>query len=174
MWTTPRSEPVGEADKVHLVDGVEYLDDGPLENLVLQTGDAERPEPPVCLRDVRPARRPCPVSATVDPLEQSLKVSLQVHSVGRPRHPIDTGCGLWVDRPVSRPETVEVDVVQQRREPCILFPSCYLTHTVQPSWHVMSGTASGTCWVVRVPLGQAPFLHHLRHRHAGIVRQLRR
>jgi len=56
MRATPWPESVGEAQEVHLVDGVEYLDDGPLNDLVLQRGDAERPRPPVRLRDVRPAR----------------------------------------------------------------------------------------------------------------------
>ena len=32
-----------------------------------------------------------------------------------------------------RPQAVQVDVVQQRREPCIFVPSCYFTHTVQPA-----------------------------------------
>jgi hypothetical protein len=39
-------EPIGEAEEVLLVDGVEHLDDCPLEDLVLQRGDAERPLPP--------------------------------------------------------------------------------------------------------------------------------
>ena len=68
MRAAPWPEPVGEAEKVLLVDGVEHLDDGPLDDLVLQRGDAERPQPPVCLRDVRPARRPRPVGAAVHPL----------------------------------------------------------------------------------------------------------
>jgi len=48
----PRPEPVGETAEVHLVDGVQHLDDGPLDDFVLQRGDAERPLPPVRLRDV--------------------------------------------------------------------------------------------------------------------------
>src|SRR6266536_455388 len=39
----PRPEPVGKAQEVRLIDGVEHLDDGPLDDLVLQRGDAERP-----------------------------------------------------------------------------------------------------------------------------------
>ena len=65
MRTTPRPKPVGEAQKVLLVDRVEHLDDGPLEDLVLQRGDAERPLPPVRLRDVHPARRARPVAPRV-------------------------------------------------------------------------------------------------------------
>jgi hypothetical protein len=45
-----RPEPVGEAPEVHLVDGAQHLDDGPLDDLVLQRGNAERPLPPVRLR----------------------------------------------------------------------------------------------------------------------------
>ncbi len=36
MRVAPWPEPVGEAQEVRLVDGVEYLDDGPLDDLVLQ------------------------------------------------------------------------------------------------------------------------------------------
>ena len=43
MLGAPRSEPVGEADEVRLVDAVEHLNDGALEDLVLQRGDTERP-----------------------------------------------------------------------------------------------------------------------------------
>ena len=64
----PGPEPVGEPEKVLLVDGVEHLDHGPLDDLVLQRGDAERPQPPVRLRDVRPPRRARPVAPTVHPL----------------------------------------------------------------------------------------------------------
>ena len=77
MRAAPRSEPVGEAEEVLLVDGVEHLDDGPLDDLVLQRGNAERPQPPVSLRDVRPARWTCPVRAAVDPSVQVLEFPLQ-------------------------------------------------------------------------------------------------
>jgi hypothetical protein len=36
----PWPEPIGEAEEVLLVDGVQDLDDGTLEELVLQGGDA--------------------------------------------------------------------------------------------------------------------------------------
>jgi hypothetical protein len=55
MRAACRPEPVGKAQEIHLVDGVEHLDDGPLGDLVFQRGNAERPLPPVRLRDVRPA-----------------------------------------------------------------------------------------------------------------------
>src|SRR5262249_38265171 len=54
MRTAPRPKTVREAPEVHLVDGVENLDGRPLDDLVLQRGDTQRPQPPVRLRDIRP------------------------------------------------------------------------------------------------------------------------
>jgi site-specific DNA recombinase len=75
MRAAPRPEPVGEAEEVLLVDGVEHLDDGPLDDLVLQRGDAERPQPPVRLRDVHPARRTRPIAPLLDPAVQVPEVA---------------------------------------------------------------------------------------------------
>ena len=46
MRLAPWPEPVRKAPEIRLVNGVQHLDDGPLDNLVLQRGDAERPLPP--------------------------------------------------------------------------------------------------------------------------------
>jgi hypothetical protein len=43
VLAAPRPKPVGETQEVHLVDGVQNLDDGALDDLVLQRGDTERP-----------------------------------------------------------------------------------------------------------------------------------
>ena len=43
MRAAPRPKPIREADEVLLVDGVQHLDDGTLEDLVLQRSDPERP-----------------------------------------------------------------------------------------------------------------------------------
>jgi hypothetical protein len=64
-------------------------------------------------------------------------------------------------------------MVQQRGEPRFLIPSRHLTHTIQPAWRIMPGTASGMRCAGRVPLGRSPFLHHLRSRFHGLVQQLR-
>src|ERR1017187_5021389 len=42
----PWPEPVGEAQEIRLIDGVEHLHDGTLGDLVFQRGNAERPQPP--------------------------------------------------------------------------------------------------------------------------------
>jgi hypothetical protein len=55
MRAAPRPKPVGEADEVRLVDRVQHLDHRPLEELVLQRRDPERPLPPVPLGNEHPA-----------------------------------------------------------------------------------------------------------------------
>ncbi len=63
----PRPEAVGEAQEVDLVDAVEHRHHGLLDDLVLQGRDAQRPHPPVGLRDEGPPGRLGPVGAQVDP-----------------------------------------------------------------------------------------------------------
>ncbi len=80
-----RPEPVREAEKVRLVDGVQHLDRRALDDLVFQRGHTERPLPPVGLRDVRPANRLRPVRSPLQPLGELLEVALQVLAVVPPR-----------------------------------------------------------------------------------------
>jgi hypothetical protein len=63
MRAAPGPEPVREAEKVRFVDGVQHVDDGPLDERIFQRRHAERPLPPVHLRDVRPTNRACPERA---------------------------------------------------------------------------------------------------------------
>ncbi len=49
VLATSRPEPIGEAQEVVLVDGVQHLDRRSLDDLVLQRGDSERSLPPVGL-----------------------------------------------------------------------------------------------------------------------------
>src|SRR6185437_7486296 len=172
MRAAPWPEPAGETPEVRLTDGAENLDDGPLGNLVFQRGNAERPLPPVRLRDVRPPARRRPVAPLLHPCVQALKVSFQVLPVGCPRHPVYPRCGLRADRPVRPPQAANGDVVQERGEPCLLIPYCHLPHTIQLTWHTWPGTASGACFAARVPLGSLPFLPRLRSR--SPVRRVRR
>ena len=98
----PRTEPIGETEEVRLVDGVQHLDDGPLDDLVLQRGDTERPKPPVRLRDVRPARWSRPVRPPVQPRVQIPEVDLQVLPVvtaTSPRPPPQRPSGSKPGRP---------------------------------------------------------------------------
>ena len=172
----PRPEPAGETREIRLADGVQHPGDSPLDNLVLQRRDAERPQPPVRLRDVHPPARRRPVTPLLHPLMQVQEISLQVPPPGTPRHPDCPRRGLRADRPAGLPQAAHRDMAQKRREPCLFIPYRYLTHTDQPTGHARPGTASGTCFTVRVPLGRSPFLPRLRSRSLspGLVRQVRR
>jgi hypothetical protein len=170
----PRPKPVGEADEVRLIDGVQYLDDRSLQNLVLQRGDPERSLPPVRLRYVHPARRPRPIASAMDPTVQILEVRLQVLPVVLPRHAVYARRGFGLQRPIGRPQTIDRNVMQKRGEPCLLVCLCDVAHAIQRTSHAHSGAVSGACFAGRVPFGQAPFLHHLRDRLRGVVRRFRR
>src|SRR6266851_7945135 len=104
MRPAPWPESVRETPEVRLIDGVQHLDDGPLDNLVLQRGDAERPLPPVRLRDIHPPARRRPVAPLLHPRVQVPEVSLQILPVGCPPHPVYPRRGLRADRPVSPPQ----------------------------------------------------------------------
>jgi site-specific DNA recombinase len=132
MRLAPRPETVGETPEVRLVDGVQHLDDGPLDNLVFQRGDAERPQPPVRLRDIHPPRRPGPVAPRLHPLAQVPEISPQVLLVLPPRHTIHTRRRILLQLVERQAQPVHRHVVQQRGEPRILIPSRDLAHTVPP------------------------------------------
>jgi hypothetical protein len=55
VLVSSRSETIGEAQEVHLVDLVEHRDDRQLDDLILQGGDAERSLSPVGLCNVGPS-----------------------------------------------------------------------------------------------------------------------
>lgn len=124
-------KPVGEPQEVRLVDGVEHLDDGALDDLVLQRGDPERPQPPVRLRDVHPARRLGPVGAPLNPCVQIPKVLLQVLPVGLPRLAVDPGGRPRAQRPIRAAEAINVDVVHERGEPRVPVLRGDMPHTLQ-------------------------------------------
>jgi hypothetical protein len=56
MLAAPRAESVAEPEEILLVDRVQHLDHGALDDLVLHRRDAERALPPVRLRYVPPPR----------------------------------------------------------------------------------------------------------------------
>jgi hypothetical protein len=174
MRFAPGPEPVGEAEEVRLVDAVKHLHDGALQDLVLQRGDPQRTQPAVRLRDIRPPRRHRPIAPTMDPGVQIPEVVLQVPPIVLPRQVIDPGRGPRVQRPIGLPETIDIDVVQERGEPCLPIRPRLAAHATKRTWRALPGSVSGTRFAGRVSLGRPPSLHHLRRRNPGIVRRLRR
>src|SRR6266542_6925094 len=140
----PGPESVREAEEVRLVDGVQYLDDGALDDLVLQRGNPERPQPPVRLRDVHPPRRLRPVGAPVDTGMQIAKVRFEILPVVLPRHLVHPRRRPRAQPPIGRAQALDADVVQKRREPRIRVLACdsgahYPAHLTRD----LPGSASG-------------------------------
>ena len=175
VLAAPRSEPVREAAEVRLVDGVQHLARRALDDLVLQCGHAERPEPPIGLWDVHPPNRLRAVRPPLQPGGQVLEVGLQVLPVVPPRLAVHPWCRLPLETEVGRPEPGRiVDMVQERREPLLPVPSCCVAYPLQRAVHACPAQGPGRVVLPRVPFGQAPSLHPLRGRRSGLVRGLRR
>ena len=107
MLRAPRPKPVRETQEVLLVYGVQHLDHRPLEDLVFQRSDPERPQPPIGFRYEHPARRPRPVRTPMDPGVQIPKVLFEIQPVVPPRDPIDPRGGVRADRPIRLPQTID-------------------------------------------------------------------
>ena len=174
MLAAPRPKPIGKTEKVRLVYGVQHLDQRPLQDLVLQRGDPERPKPPIGFRDVHPPRRPCPVAPAVNPSMQIPKILFKILPVVLPRHAVHPRRGPGLQRPIRRPQAVDVDVVQERGEPRFLIRCCHSAHTTKPTERTLPGTESGARFASRVPLGRSASLHRLRRPALGVVRPLHR
>src|SRR5438128_3297002 len=132
MRAATRPEPIGETEEVLFVDRVQYLDDGTLDDLVLQRGNTERPLPPGRLPDVRSANGLCPVRPPLQPLREVLEVLFQSLAVVAPRLVINPRGGVSLDAEIGRtPSFAVVDMVQERGEPLLPVPSCCLTYPLQ-------------------------------------------
>jgi hypothetical protein len=67
----------------------------------------------------------------MSPRVQIAKVYLQIPPVLIPRDPIDPRGRSRTDRPVRVSQTLDADVVKERREPHIPVLPCRLAHTIQ-------------------------------------------
>ena len=176
VLAAPRSEPVREAEEVRLVDGVQHLDRGPLDDLVFQRGHAERSLPPVGLRDVHPTNRLRSVRSSLQPFGEVLEVVLQRsrRSAATSRRPRPARRPASDARYAARRRFEVVDVVQERGEPHLPVPSCCLPYPLQRTGRAVPARCPGRVLLSQVSFGQTPSLHPLRGRLPGVVRRLRR
>src|SRR5882672_1033126 len=168
-------EPVRETEKIRLVDGVQHLDHRTLGDLVFQRRDSKRSLPPVSLGDVHPTHRLRSVRSSLQPFGEVLEIFLQRLAVVPPRLPVHARRGFLLQSEVCLPKRFEVvDVVQKRREPQLLIPSCCLTYPLQRTGRVFPARCPGRVLLWQVPFGQTSSLHPLRDRLPGFVRRLLR
>src|SRR5437867_7361051 len=92
MLASPWTASVREPQEVHLVNRVQHLDGGALDDLVFQHRYSKRSFPPVRLLDINTPNWSCPVCAARQPSGYTLEVFPQVLSIVLPRLAIDS-CG---------------------------------------------------------------------------------
>src|SRR3954452_18302058 len=161
LRAAPRPEAVAEPQEVGLIDGSQHLGHRPLDNLVLQGGDAERAAAAIWFRDIRAAYRLGPVLPAVNPLMPLPEIGLQVLLILIHRHPIHPGTGRAPLPPERSLERGDVDVVQQCREPCLARPSGRLIHTPEVRQQGLPALCPALRLLRRDPFLPLPFLHHL-------------
>src|SRR6266545_1673579 len=175
MRAAPRPEPVREPEKVDLIDRVQDPDDRALDQLVLQRGNAERPLPPVGLRDERSPDRLCPVRPSPEPSREVLEIRFQGLAVVLPRLAVDPRRRVSLQRVVRGAQGLHVvHVMQECREPLSPVPFGCLTHPVECTERACPARCPERVALARVPLGPLPSLHRLRGRSLGLVRRLPR
>src|SRR5690606_23966 len=103
---------------------------------------------------------------------QVLDVDFQCRSVLVPRHVVDTRARLSLELQERTLEPFGREVVEQIVELDFPVLSRELTYTVQRAWHTFPALRPERVLLVRVSLGQAPSLHHLRYGLTRIVRRL--
>jgi hypothetical protein len=59
------------------------------------------------------------------------KVLFEIQPVVRPRDPVHPRRGLGLQRPICRPQTIDIDGVQERGELRFLVRCCHSAHTTQ-------------------------------------------
>src|SRR6267378_558432 len=161
--------------KLRFVNRVQDRDDGTLDDFVFQRGNAERPLPPVRLRDVRATYRLCSIRPSLQPLREVLEICLQGRPVVLPRLAVDAGCRVPLHCEVGRAQSLHVvHMMEKRAEP--LFPvllGC-LPYTLERAGRAGSALCPGRVAFRRVPLGPLPSLPHLRHPFRDVVRRVPR
>ena len=155
----PRSEPVAEAKKLHLVNRCQdHIHNRLLDDLVLQRRDPERSCSAVRLRYLYPPNRRRPVrspsaQAPVQ-VEQALFQTLAVHV---PRNAVNARRSVppqGMERPVQR---VRRDVVEERSETFLRVSLCSFPYPGRRLWHACPTLGSARALAIRIPLGLRPF-----------------
>src|SRR6202049_2603580 len=169
-----RSESVREAEEILLVDGLQNVHDGLLDDLVFQAQNAEWPLGAVRLRDVCPSGRARPIAAPMHSIVQVLEFLFEGFSISLPCHTIDSGRSVTREREIAPLQEIGGDVMQQCREPYRLALSRRLAHGCQSVRRGIPAQCPGRGRLNAVPLGRGPSLHDLRRGKALIVRPLHR
>jgi hypothetical protein len=131
MRPSPRPEAVREAEKVHLVDGVEHFGHDPLDKLVFQGRDTQGPLAAVRLGYVGSPRWLRSIRSFVQLRVKVSKIRLESPLVLLPRHSVDPGCRLLLNLEERVSKSIDGDVVEERAESLFPAPESSLSHAIQ-------------------------------------------
>jgi hypothetical protein len=106
VLTTPRSKPVRKAEKVLLIDRIEYLHRSTLDNFILQRRDPERPLSSIFFLDELTPRGQRPIGAAVNASMQIHKLGFQVLPVLVPRRAIHSRRRISLKLEIRRPQQI--------------------------------------------------------------------
>ena len=112
----PRPESVAEAEEVFLVDRIQHVGHGALNDLVLQRRHRQRPLAAVRFGYVNPPARRRPIRPALDSVMQVRELTLEVCFVVPPRYSVDPGGRVLGYRIERVPQSFRCDVVQERGE----------------------------------------------------------
>ncbi len=155
----PRSEPVTETKKLHLVNRCQdHIHNRLLDDLVLQRRDPERSCPAVRLGYLYPPNRRRPVrSPSVQTPVQVEQALIQPFAVHVPRDAVDTGCCVLLQCEVGRTERVPRDVVEERSETLLRVSLCSFPCPGRRLWHACPTLGSARALAIRIHPWLRPF-----------------
>ncbi len=116
---------VRETEELRLVNLVQDLDNGTLDNLVLQPCNAERALPAIRLRNHPSPGWLRPISSPMHAAVQIGKVRLQISAVRIPCHAVDSRSRITLEPVIRFGEQFDIDMMEQRGKSLIpMFPRC--------------------------------------------------
>ena len=126
----PRPESVAEAEEVFLVDRIQHVGHGALNDLVLQRRHRQRPLAAVRFGYVNPPARCRPIRPALDSVMQVRELTLEVCFVVPPRYSVDPGGRVLGYRIERVPQSFRCDVVQERGELLLLVAPCSYPYAI--------------------------------------------
>jgi hypothetical protein len=175
VWLAPGPETVGKAEEIDLVDAVQDLHEGTLDQLVLERGHPEWPLASVRLGYEYAPDRLRSVRSSSQAFGEVLEVAFQLLPIALPRFAVHSWCRFPLEAEVGLAQGPDVvDVVQERGESSPLVRPLCLPYAVPRTGHALPVLRPGRVLRARIPLGPPPSLHPLRERCVTFARPFRR
>jgi hypothetical protein len=171
----PRPEAVGKPEKLLLIDGVQHLGYGPLDDLVFQGWKTDRTQSPVRLRYLHALHRLCPVGSPLQPIGELSQILRKALPIVLPCLSVDPGRRSPVNRVVAKLQHLRrIDMVHQRGESLPPVSFRCLAYPFERTWHACPARSPVRGLPQQVPLGQPASLRCLCRPLQGLIRQLLR